>query len=66
VTTFFRNPEAFAARQEKVIAKLFQAAALDPRLRVWVPACATGEEAYSVAILLLEEAEREARKLMRV
>ncbi|MBE7557033.1 MAG: hypothetical protein HS126_38835 [Anaerolineales bacterium] len=58
VTTFFRDPAAFEALQEKVVARLFEAKAGDGRIRVWVPACATGEEAYSVAILLLEEAER--------
>lgn len=58
VTTFFRDPTAFEALQEKVIAQFFEAEARDGPLRIWVPGCATGEEAYSLAILLLEEAGR--------
>lgn len=58
VTTFFRDPEAFEALREQVISKFLEAEAENSHVRVWVPACATGEEAYSIAILLLEEAER--------
>ena len=58
VTTFFRNPEAFDALAEKVIPNLFEDRDVDTPIRVWVPGCATGEEAYSLAILFLEEAER--------
>ncbi len=58
VTTFFRDPQAFEALREKVIAPLFEEGERRAgRLRVWVPGCATGEEAYSIALLLLEEAE---------
>jgi len=55
MTTFFRDADSFAALQKTVIAKLFHGN--DP-IRVWVSGCATGEEAYSIAILLLEEAAR--------
>lgn len=54
VTKFFRDPEAFHLLRDEIIPDLF---AKDPGgdpLRVWVSACATGEEAYSIAILLEE------------
>jgi two-component system CheB/CheR fusion protein len=58
VTSFFRDTEAFATLQEKVIPELFKEK--DPReeVRVWVPGCATGEEAYSLGMLLLEHLDR--------
>jgi two-component system CheB/CheR fusion protein len=52
VTQFFRDPEAFAALRENVIPSLFENVSHGDSVRVWVPACATGEEAYSIAILL--------------
>nr|MDQ2694895.1 hypothetical protein [Pseudomonadota bacterium] len=58
VTTFFRDPPAWEALREQVIHPLFEGQAPDVPLRAWVPGCATGEEAYSLAILLLEEARR--------
>ncbi len=56
VTHFFRDHEAFAALQAEVIPKLFQGKGADDHLRVCVMGCSTGEEAYSIAILLLEHA----------
>ena len=58
VTTFFRDPEAWAAVQTQVIGPLVERSGADEQLRVWVPGCATGEEAYTVAILLAEEFDR--------
>jgi two-component system, chemotaxis family, CheB/CheR fusion protein len=55
VTNFFRDPEAFAALEAE-IPRLFVGKGSDDTVRVWVAACATGEEAYSIAILLLEHA----------
>ncbi|KAA9008028.1 chemotaxis protein CheB [Histidinibacterium aquaticum] len=56
VTHFFRDPEAFEALRRDVIAPLV---ASDQRnIRIWVPGCSTGEEAYSLAILFLEEMDR--------
>ena len=55
VTRFFRDPDAFRTLETEVIAPLIQAKDADAPLRVWVPGCATGEEAYSVAMLLLEQ-----------
>ncbi|MGN6528814.1 MAG: chemotaxis protein CheB [Burkholderiaceae bacterium] len=51
VTNFFRDPECFDALAREIPAMLDRA---DGTLRVWVPACATGEEAYSIAMLLAE------------
>lgn len=59
VTNFFRDPEAFAALKAEVIPRLFADRGADETIRIWVPGCATGEEAYSLAILMREEmAER--------
>ena len=58
VTHFFRDPEAFAALEREVIPRLFEHAGANGTIRVWTPGCATGEEAYSVAILLREAMER--------
>jgi two-component system, chemotaxis family, CheB/CheR fusion protein len=54
VTGFFRDPEAFTELEREVIAPLVHRHTGEVPLRVWVPGCATGEEAYSIAILLLE------------
>ncbi len=57
VTSFFRNPTAFEAFQKKVIQNLFTDKHLDSTIRIWVPGCSTGEEAYSIGILLQEQME---------
>jgi two-component system CheB/CheR fusion protein len=54
VTGFFREPEAFAALRKHVYPRLFEGRKPDNPIRVWVPGCSTGEEAYSIAITLLE------------
>ena len=54
VTRFFRDPEAFEALAEQVIPKLFAGRHAGSVIRVWSPGCSTGEEAYSIAILLAE------------
>jgi two-component system CheB/CheR fusion protein len=54
VTAFFRDAEAFGALEEEVIPRLFEGKEPGSAIRVWVPACSTGEEAYSLAILLQE------------
>jgi two-component system CheB/CheR fusion protein len=54
VTSFFRDPEAFATLERDVIPRLFKDKDAAGDVRVWVPGCATGEEAYSLAILLRE------------
>jgi two-component system CheB/CheR fusion protein len=55
VTNFFRDPEAFAALARR-IPQLFAGKTADDQVRVWVAGCATGEEAYSLAMLLAEHA----------
>ncbi len=54
VTNFFRDPEAFAALEEQVIPKLFVEKSSGSLIRVWSTGCSTGEEVYSIAILLQE------------
>ena len=58
VTTFFRDGQAFEKLAKKVIPALFKDREPGEAIRVWISGCATGEEAYSFAILLLEEASR--------
>ncbi|TGQ67417.1 PAS domain-containing protein [Mesorhizobium sp. M00.F.Ca.ET.186.01.1.1] len=60
VTNLFRDPHAFDALERLVIPKLFENRKPDDTVRVWVPGCATGEEAYSIAMLLRENAPRGA------
>jgi two-component system CheB/CheR fusion protein len=57
VTTFFRDREAFDALQ-KMLPQLFEQKEMNDTIRVWVPGCATGEEAYSIAMLMQEEASK--------
>ncbi len=57
VTNFFRDPEAFKALQEETVVRLLSNKPAGAAIRVWVPGCSTGEEAYSVAILLQERME---------
>jgi two-component system CheB/CheR fusion protein len=54
VTSFFRDEDAFEALAKLVVPKLFEGKGASDTLRVWVPGCSTGEEAYSIAILLRE------------
>ncbi len=63
VTNFFRDPEAWKALQSEVIAKLVMRGPPGNPVRVWVPACSTGEEAYSMAIALQEQAEEAKRNV---
>jgi two-component system CheB/CheR fusion protein len=58
VTDFFRDPDAFAALAEKALPPLFDQYSEGEEMRVWAAGCATGEEVYSLAMLLVEEAER--------
>ena len=55
VTHFFRDPAAFDLLAETVIPDLVHRQTLDRPLRIWVPGCSTGEEAYSIAMLFLEQ-----------
>jgi two-component system CheB/CheR fusion protein len=57
VTSFFRDPQAFQALEEQVIPQLFDNHPPGSVIRVWSTGCSTGEEAYSIAILLQERME---------
>ena len=62
VTRFFRDPEAFVALKVDVLPMLFKDKPEDDEFRAWVPGCASGEEAYSIAMLLreyMDETQRE-------
>ena len=54
VTNFFRDPDAFKALQKQVIPRIFADKPSGGIIRVWSPGCSTGEEAYSLAIILAE------------
>ena len=54
VTNFFRDPGLFDALKDRVIPRLLQDRSKQNPLRVWNPACSTGEETYSLAIVLKE------------
>ena len=57
VTNFFRDAPAFEALATEVLPSLVAAHASANPVRVWVPGCSTGEEAYTIAILLMEQAD---------
>lgn len=57
VTNFFRDPEAFSALEKQVIPRIFTGKTPRAVIRIWVPGCSTGEEAYSLGILFQEQME---------
>jgi two-component system CheB/CheR fusion protein len=57
VTNFFRNPNTFVVLKEQVIPHIFENKSPEEVIRIWVVGCSTGEEAYSVGILLKEYME---------
>ena len=62
VTQFFRDPQTFELLAKRVIPRLFKSKGKDGQVRVWVPGCASGEEAYSLAILFAEQAQKLKQK----
>lgn len=54
VTEFFRDPEVFLALEQKIFPKILQQKPPGEAIRIWVAGCSTGEEAYSIAISLLQ------------
>jgi two-component system, chemotaxis family, CheB/CheR fusion protein len=54
VTQFFRDAEVFAQLEQEIVPRLFAGKGMGDTVRVWVPGCASGEEAYSISILLSE------------
>ncbi|HUB07685.1 MAG TPA: chemotaxis protein CheB [Myxococcales bacterium] len=63
VTSFFRDPDAFAALARRVFPAILRHKKDSPAARVWVPGCSTGEEVYSLAIALAESVGRGAASL---
>ncbi|HEY6528096.1 MAG TPA: chemotaxis protein CheB [Cellvibrionaceae bacterium] len=57
VTNFFRDPETFSTLEEKIIPQLLEGRPASSTIRIWSAGCSTGEEAYSIAILLYERME---------
>ncbi len=57
VTNFFRDPDAFRVLEEQVVPRLFEGKPAGAVVRAWSAGCSTGEEAYSIAILLQERIE---------
>ena len=57
VTRFFRDPEAFELFRALAVPELLQTVPENEDIRIWVPGCATGEEPYSIGMLLLEACE---------
>ncbi|MES9860893.1 MAG: chemotaxis protein CheB [Candidatus Thiodiazotropha sp. LLP2] len=54
VTAFFRDPSSFEVLKTIVFPKLVENRPADASIRIWVPGCSTGQEAYSIAIALIE------------
>ncbi len=66
VTRFFRNEEAFDRLEQEVLPELLRAGPRDAPFRVWVAGCATGEEVYSLAILLHELTSRSGHRPFKI
>lgn len=64
VTKFFRNPETFAAIDRELVPALY--ARVEPQLRIWSAGCASGEEPYSLAMLMHRYATTQGRRFDRV
>jgi two-component system CheB/CheR fusion protein len=63
VTNFFRDPEAFEAFEHYAIPKLLANRQPGEQVRAWVAGCATGEEGYSLSMLLREQVDRQSKPL---
>jgi two-component system, chemotaxis family, CheB/CheR fusion protein len=63
VTEFFRQPQAWEVLEKRVIAPIVENAPPGSEIRVWVPGCSTGKEAYSLAMLLSDQAESSGKKV---
>ncbi len=62
VTSFFRDVETFQYLKSTFLPKFFKNKSQEETLRLWIPACSTGEEVYSLAMLLTELQENETKK----
>lgn len=63
VTRFFRDPKVFDVLENRVFPHLLQTHDLHTPIRIWVPGCATGEEVYSIVIILIELLEKKKLSL---
>lgn len=63
VTSFFRDTETFRYLKNTFLPELLKSKITGETLRIWVPACSTGEEAYSIAMLLAVLQEKKAKKI---
>lgn len=63
VTSFFRDPQVFDYLAKVAIPELIRSHVADQSLRIWIAGCSTGEEAYSLAMLLHEEIAASKRNL---
>ena len=63
VTSFFRNPDAFGSLKEVLRKTFFATRSKKEDLRVWVAACSTGEEAYSIGMIFRELMDETGREL---
>jgi two-component system, chemotaxis family, CheB/CheR fusion protein len=66
VTNFFRDPETFEILKNKILPPLIRSKNEDDNIRIWVPGCSTGEEAYSIAIIFRELLEEIGNLKMKV
>jgi two-component system CheB/CheR fusion protein len=58
VTNFFRDPNAFEIITKKVLPHIFKNKSYEQPIRIWVPGCSTGEEAYTIAIIVREHIQK--------
>lgn len=58
VTNFFRDPEAFGIMAEQVLPQIIETKSQEKEIRVWTAGCSTGEEAYSLAMLITEQLDK--------
>lgn len=63
VTAFFRDAEAWDALDREVITPMVEKAERGEAIRVWVPACSTGEEAFTIAMILAERSDASSKAL---
>ena len=63
VTAFFRDKAAFEALASQVIQKIIDSKTMKDSIRIWVPGCSTGEEAYTIAILFEEALRKQKKKI---
>lgn len=61
VTRFFRDPEHFAILRAKAIRPMIENAGNEDEIRVWIPGCSSGEEAFSIAMMFAEEMREQGR-----